>query len=67
VQRLRDWRAREATARAVDVSVVLPQRLLDRVAEVAPRAVDDLQRVEGLRQWRIRAFGEAMLAALSAP
>lgn len=67
VQRLRDWRAREATARAVDVSVVLPQRLLDRVAEVAPRAVDDLQRVEGLRQWRIRAFGDAIVAVVSAP
>jgi ribonuclease D len=67
VQRLRDWRTREALRLKLDVSVVLPQRLLDKVAETAPRTVSDLDRIEGIRQWRIRAFGEGMLSALSAP
>jgi hypothetical protein len=45
----------------VDVAVVLPQRLLERVAEAAPRAPADLDRVEGLRRWRREAFGEALV------
>jgi len=45
----------------VDVSVVLPQRLLERVAEADPRAPADLDRVEGLRRWRREAFGEALV------
>jgi hypothetical protein len=37
--------------------VVLPQRLVDRVAESRPTAVADLESIEGLRHWRIRTFG----------
>lgn len=66
VQRLRDWRTREALRLKLDVSVVLPQRLLDKVAETSPRAVPDLDRIEGIRHWRIRVFGEGMVSALSA-
>jgi ribonuclease D len=63
IEALRTWRAAEATRLAVDVSVVLPQRLLERVAEVAPRASGDLEAVEGLRRWRRDAFGEALVRA----
>jgi ribonuclease D len=61
VEALRAWRATEAARIGVDVSVVLPQRLLERVAEAAPRAPADLDRVEGLRRWRREAFGEALV------
>jgi ribonuclease D len=61
VDALRTWRAAEATRLAVDVSVVLPQRLLDRVAERAPRSLDDLAEIEGLRKWRIDTFGPDLL------
>jgi ribonuclease D len=61
IDALRTWRAAEAARIAVDVSVVLPQRLLERVAEVDLRAPADLERVEGLRQWRRDAFGEALV------
>ena len=57
---LRAWRATEAARLALDVSVVLPQRLLERVAELAPRSGSDLDTVEGLRRWRREAFGEAL-------
>ncbi len=63
IDALRAWRAEEASRLAVDVSVVLPQRLLERVAEVAPRAAADLAAVEGLRRWRIDAFGPALVEA----
>jgi ribonuclease D len=61
IDALRTWRAAEAARLAVDVSVVLPQRLLERVAEVAPRSASDLEAVEGLRRWRREAFGEALV------
>lgn len=67
IEALRTWRTAEAARLAVDVSVVLPQRLLERVAEVAPRAAADLAAVEGLRRWRRDVFGEALVrASLSA-
>jgi len=61
---LRAWRTDEAGRVGLDVSVVLPQRLLDRVAEAAPRDRDALGAIEGLRRWRVGAFGEGILAAL---
>jgi hypothetical protein len=46
--------------------VVLPQRLIDRLAEAGPRDAAALGQVEGLRRWRVEAFGHEMLAALAA-
>jgi len=65
IARLREWRALEAAKLGLDISLVLPQRLLDRVAERAPRTVADLREVEGLREWRVEALGAGMLAALN--
>ena len=56
----------EAKRLALDVSVVLPQRLLERVAEAAPRSPSDLDAVEGLRRWRRDTFGEALVRVASA-
>ena len=63
---LRTWRAEEAKRAALDVSVILPQRLIDRLTETAPADLDGLARVEGLRKWRCDAFGPGVLAALRA-
>ena len=45
------------------MSVVLPQRLLERLAQAGPSEPSALGQVEGLRRWRIEAFGEALLDA----
>jgi ribonuclease D len=66
VQALRAWRADAAKRLALDVSVVLPQRLLDKVAEAAPSDLAGLERVEGLRRWRVEALGGEILHALRA-
>ena len=63
---LRAWRALEGKRTALDVSVILPQRLIDRLVETAPVDLDGLMRVEGLRKWRRDAFGPGVLAALRA-
>jgi len=66
IDALRKWRTSEAQRLALDVSVVLPQRLLERVAEAAPRSPSDLDAVEGLRRWRRDTFGEALVRVASA-
>ncbi len=64
VERLKAWRAREAARAQLDVSVVLPQRLIDLLAEAAPRETADLEAVAGLRQWRIETYGPELVSAL---
>jgi ribonuclease D len=64
VERLKAWRAREAARVQLDVSVVLPQRLIDRLAEAAPRETADLAAVAGLRRWRIETYGPELVSAL---
>jgi ribonuclease D len=59
---LKAWRTTRAAALEVDVSVVLPQRLLDKVAEAAPRDVSELEAIEGLRRWRIAEFGQELVS-----
>ena len=65
VERLKAWRARKAAELLVEASVVLPQRLIDRLAEAAPADGAALAAVEGLRRWRADAFGADLLAAVS--
>jgi len=64
VDALKSWRAGAAAALGLDVSVVLPQRLIDRLAEAAPRGLADLSGIEGLRRWRAEAFGPDLVRAL---
>ena len=65
VEALKAWRTKKAAALAVDVSVVLPQRLLDKVAEAAPRDRARLQAIEGLRRWRVAEFGDELIAQVA--
>lgn len=64
VARMKSWRLQKATELKLDVAVVLPQRLIDKLADAAPRDLPELDAVEGLRRWRIEAFGRELLAAL---
>lgn len=65
VEALKAWRARKAAELALDVAVVLPQRLLDKVADAVPRQREDLERIEGLRRWRVTEFGQDLVAQLA--
>jgi ribonuclease D len=67
IDALRAWRTAEGARLALDISIVLPQRLLERVAEADPRSLADLEQVDGLRHWRVEALGASMLAALPRP
>jgi len=65
VERLKAWRKPRAAELGVEVSVVLPQRLIDRLAEAAPRDEEGLRGIEGLRRWRVEAFGPELLRAIA--
>jgi ribonuclease D len=64
-ERLKAWRVRKGQELGLEASVVLPQRLIDRLAAAAPADTDGLLRVEGLRRWRVESFGGELLAAVS--
>ena len=64
VEALRAWRAEAGRRLALDVSIVLPQRLLEKVAEAPPRDEAGLELIEGVRRWRVRALGPEILGVL---
>jgi ribonuclease D len=64
---LRAWRAKAAEELGLDPGVLFPQRLIDRLAADPPRDRDALERVDGVRPWRVALFGDALLKALATP
>jgi ribonuclease D len=62
---LRAWRTEAARELALDPGVLFPQRLIDRLASEPPRDLAALERVEGVRRWRVKLFGLDLLKALA--
>lgn len=60
---LKAWRELEAARARVDPAIVMPQRLIERIAEVAPRTLGELAAIEGVRRWRVDEWGDALLDA----
>ena len=58
------WRAEAAPRLGLDPGLVLPRRLIERLATEAPAHVTALGAVEGIRRWRVEALGAEILAAL---
>jgi len=65
VEALRAWRAEASTRLGLEPGLVLPNRLIGAVAEAAPRDGEALARIEGVRRWRVEAFGSELIAALA--
>ena len=63
---LQKWRAETATARGIDVQVVLPGHCLDAIAGAEVRSPDDLRRIDGFGDARLARDGDAITACLSA-
>ena len=67
IDALRVWRAEATTRFGLEPGVLLPNRLIGTVAEAGPRDADALTRVEGVRRWRVEAFGGEVLAVIAGP
>ncbi len=63
VDALRAWRVAQARSSQLDPSIVMSQRLIERLAAAGPTTLTELAAVEGVRQWRVGAWGPALLAA----
>jgi ribonuclease D len=61
MNRLKTWRGEEAERSGLDVSIVLPQRLIDKIAVRGPRDVGELAQIDGIRRWRVSAYAHALL------
>ena len=67
IDKLRRWRVTAVERIGLEPGVVLPNRLITAVAAAAPRTLEDLAAVEGVRRWRVETLGSDLLAALASP
>lgn len=65
VELLRGWRSAAAPRLNLDPGVLLPNRLIGAIASAAPRDLEALAAVEGLRRWRVETVGAEILAAIA--
>jgi ribonuclease D len=63
IDALRAWRDKEAKRARLDPAIVMPSRLIERVAAAGPQTLHELGAVEGIRQWRVSEWGPELLIA----
>ena len=63
---LRTWRAAACRQLGLEPGLVLPQRLIDRLAADPPHDLLALAEMDGFRHWRAALFGPEVLGALAA-
>jgi ribonuclease D len=61
---LRAWRGRRAESRGVEVARVATNALLSAIVRAHPASLSELSAVEGMEEWRLREYGEEILAVL---
>ena len=61
---LKSWRKEKSVSLALDLGVIAPNWLLERIAAVGPVEFEDLNNITGMRDWQKRAYGEEILAAM---
>jgi ribonuclease D len=59
------WRAGAAARLGLDPGLLLPRRLIERLAEMAPRDPDTLATIDGIRRWRVAILGREILEVLA--
>ena len=64
---MKEWRKAASTRIGLELSLVIPQRLIDKIAEANPASLDELSAIDGLRRWRVDAFGEEILKLIKKP
>jgi ribonuclease D len=64
IEALRLWRTEAAPRLGLDPGVLLPNRLIHRVAEAGAPDLAALGRVEGVRRWRVEVIGAELVRAV---
>lgn len=60
---VRAWRDQQAKHSRIDPSIVMPTRVIERIAIAGPRTLTELAAIEGIRQWRVIEWGQALITA----
>lgn len=61
---LKDWRNRVVKTKGLAPVVVANNSLLKDVAKVAPRTLQDLADIPGVRRWQVKEFGDEILSVI---
>ena len=64
LEKLKDWRKKEAVGMKVESDVILPKPMLYAIAEHGPRDLDKLEILMNESPWRYKHFSEAIIKAL---
>ncbi len=64
LETLRRWRQEKARQLNLHVGVVFPANVLENLAVEAPAEIGELASLAGMRQWRVREFGEELIDLL---
>jgi ribonuclease D len=62
---LRDWRNQVVESRGLAPVVVASNQMLKEVARVAPKTLDELKGVPGVRSWQVEQFGDEILGVVA--
>jgi ribonuclease D len=65
IEALLAWRTDAALRFQLDPGLLLPRRLIEQVAAAGPADLEGLAQVDGIRRWRITAFGAEVLDILA--
>ncbi len=64
LEKLKDWRKKEAARMKVESDIILPKPMLYAIAELGPRDLEKLKILMHDSPWRYKHFGEAILKSL---
>ena len=64
LERLKSWRQVKAQELGLHVGVVFAGTLLEIIAQSPPPDLKSLEKIEGMRRWRVRQFGADLLGLL---
>lgn len=67
VEALRKWRSAATERIGLEPGLLLPNRLISVIADAAPRSVEALVALDGVRRWRAEQFGRELIAVLERP
>jgi len=64
IDALRARRSAEAVRLGLDPGVLLPGRLIERIARAGPSDLGGLAKIDGVRHWRVQELGAMIIGAL---
>jgi len=64
LEALKLWRQERARQLNLHVGVVFPANVLENLSVAPPATVEELANLPGMRQWRVREFGEEIIEVL---